>query len=68
MPQEVAMIDRRQLFTVSGLLGALGPSVGAGGDDVAFAAGQQLSPQAAQDLINAVKDIRTAIAAGGGDA
>jgi hypothetical protein len=53
------MIDRRQLFTVGGLLGALGPS---GGDDAAFGAGQ-LSSQAAQDLVNALKEIRTTIAA-----
>ena len=54
------MIDRRQLFTVSGLLGALGP---ARGDDAAYGLGQ-LSPQAAQDLVNALKEIRTTIAAG----
>ena len=45
------MIDRRQLLTASGLLGALG--------------GQQLSPQNAQDIVVALKDIRTAIAADG---
>ena len=54
------MIDRRQLFTVGGLLGALGP---AGGDDAAYGVGQ-LSPQAAQDLVNALKEIRMTIAAG----
>ena len=54
------MIDRRQLFTVGGLLGALGP---AGDDDAAFGAGQ-LSPQAAQEVVNALKDIRLTIAAG----
>jgi hypothetical protein len=57
---EVAMIDRRQLFTVGGLLGALAPT---GGGDAAYGAGQLLSPQAAQDLISAIKDIRLAIAA-----
>ena len=45
------MIDRRQLLTASGLLGALG--------------GQQLSPQNAQDIVIALKDIRTAIATDG---
>lgn len=55
------MIDRRQLFTVGGLLGVLGP---AGDDDApAYGAGQ-LSPQAAQELVNALKEIRTTIAAG----
>ena len=43
------MIDRRQLLTASGLLGA-------------FGGGQQLSSQNAQDIVNALKDIRTAIA------
>jgi hypothetical protein len=51
------MIDRRQLLTASGLLGSFVP----GGGDAA--AGQQLSPQATQDLVNAIKDIRTALAA-----
>jgi hypothetical protein len=34
------------------------------GEGAAFGAGQQLSPQAAQDIVNALKDIKTAIAAG----
>jgi hypothetical protein len=53
------MIDRRALLTMGGLLGTLG-----GGDRAAAAAGQQLSPQATQDLVNALHDIRVAIAAG----
>jgi hypothetical protein len=60
------MIDRRQLLTMSGVLGALVP-VGeprAGGDSAAFGAGQSLSPQASQDIVNALKDIKSAIAAG----
>lgn len=50
------MIERRQLLTMSGLLGALAPD----GD---AAAGQQLSPQATQDIVNAIKDVRTTLAA-----
>jgi hypothetical protein len=61
LSEEVAMIDRRQLLTVSGLLGALSP---AGGADAASGAGQQLSPQAAQDIITALRDIKLTIAAG----
>lgn len=56
------MIDRRQLLTVSGLLGALAPSEKT--EDAALGAGQQLSPQATQDIVNALKDIRAAIAVG----
>ena len=52
------MIERRQLLTMSGLLGALAP-----GGDAEAAAGQQMSPQVTQDITNAIKDIRTAIAA-----
>jgi hypothetical protein len=59
LPEEVAMIDRRQLFTVGGLLGALGAS----GADVAASGTGQVSPQAAQDLVNALRDIRATIAA-----
>ena len=51
------MIERRQLLTMSGLLGALGPDAG---DGIA----QQVSPQAAQDIANAIRDIRTTLAAG----
>jgi hypothetical protein len=50
------MIERRQLLTMSGLLGALAPG---GGDENA----QQMSPQATQDITNAIRDIRTALAA-----
>jgi hypothetical protein len=66
--QEVAMIDRRQLITVSGLLGALTPPGDARtlAGDAAYGAGQSLSPQAAQDIVSALKDIRTAIAVGPG--
>jgi hypothetical protein len=49
------MIERRQLLTMSGLLGALAPNADS-------AAGQQLSPLATQDLVNALKDIRTTLA------
>jgi hypothetical protein len=56
------MIDRRQLLTASGLLGALAPAEKTA--DAAIGAGQQLSPQAAQDIVNGLKDIRTAIAVG----
>ena len=49
------MIERRQLLTMSGLLGALAPG---GGDNA-----QQLSPQATQDIVYALKDIRTTLAA-----
>ena len=42
-------------MTASGLLGSLVPG---GGDDA-----QQLSPQATQDIVNAIKDIRTTLAA-----
>jgi hypothetical protein len=59
LPKEVAMIDRRQLFTVGGLLGALGAS----GADVAASGTGQVSPQAAQDVVNALRDIRATIAA-----
>jgi len=56
------MIDRRQLLTMTGVLGALVP--GGHGDPDAPAAGQQLSPQAAQDIVNGLRDIKLAIAAG----
>jgi hypothetical protein len=60
------MIDRRQLLTMGGVLGALAPAgePGAGGDSAAYGVGQSLSPQTAQDIVNALKDIRAAIAAG----
>jgi hypothetical protein len=54
------MIDRRQLLTVSGLLGALAPG---GGEGAPNGAGQQLSPQAAQDIASAIRDIKLAISA-----
>src|SRR6476620_4375416 len=54
--EEVAMIERRQLLTMSGLLGALAPGGGEGN-------AQQMSPQATQDITNAIKDMRTALAA-----
>ena len=50
------MIERRQLLTMSGLLGALAPG-GAEGN------AQQLSPQDAEDIANAIRDIRTTLAA-----
>jgi hypothetical protein len=55
------MIARRQLLTVGGLLGALAP---ASGEGAAYGAGQQLSSQAAQDIVTTLKDIRAAITAG----
>jgi hypothetical protein len=60
------MIDRRQLLTMGGILGALAPArePGAGGESTAFGAGQSLSPQATQDIVNGLKDIKSAIAAG----
>jgi hypothetical protein len=51
------MIERRQLLTMSGLLGVLAPG---GGDGNA----QQISPQATQDIANAIRDIRATLAAG----
>jgi hypothetical protein len=57
------MIERRQLLTVGGLLGALAPT---GGDNgVELAAGQSLSPQAVADMVSALHDLRTAIATNG---
>jgi len=50
------MIERRQLLTMGGLLGALAPGGGEGN-------AQQMSPQATQDITNAIKDIKTALAA-----
>ena len=58
--KEVAMIDRRQLLTVSGLLGALAP---ASGEDALNGAGQQLSAQAAQDIVSALRDIKQTMSA-----
>ena len=55
------MIDRRQLFTVGGLLGALGST---GDDDAAAYGAGQLSPQTTQELVSALKEIRATIAAG----
>jgi hypothetical protein len=55
------MIDRRHLLTVTGLLGAFAPHAGG---EASPAAAQQLSPQNAQDIVNALGAIRTAIAAG----
>jgi hypothetical protein len=54
------MIDRRQLLTVSGLLGALAP---ASGEDEPNGAGQQLSTQAVQDIVSALRDIKQTISA-----
>ena len=54
------MIDRRQLLTVSGLLGALAP---ASGEDAPNGAGQQLSTQAVQDIVSALRDIKQTISA-----
>jgi hypothetical protein len=54
------MIERRQLLTVGGLLGALAP---ASAEGAAIGAGQSLSSQAVQDIVSAIKDVRAAIAA-----
>jgi hypothetical protein len=52
------MIDRRQLLTVGGLLGALAPA----GDEAAYGAGQ-MSDRYVPDLLTAMKNISTAITA-----
>jgi hypothetical protein len=56
--QEVTMIDRRQLLTVGGLLGALAPA----GDETAYGAGQ-MSDRYVPDLLSAIKNISNAISA-----
>jgi hypothetical protein len=61
------MIDRRQLLIAGGWLSMLGaPTVAAvpSGEGTAAGLGQQLSPQAAQEIVSALKDVRTAIVAG----
>jgi hypothetical protein len=60
------MIDRRQLLAAGGLLRAFGAEAAAAapGEGAALGAGQQLSAQNAQDIVNALKDIKTAISAG----
>jgi len=52
------MIDRRQLLTVGGLLGALVPAE----ETVAYGAGQ-LSDRQASDVLSALKNISSAIGA-----
>jgi hypothetical protein len=52
------MIDRRQLLTVGGLLGAL--STDSPDEGVASAVGQ-MSDRNIQDLVNAIKSVTTAI-------
>jgi hypothetical protein len=54
------MIDRRQLLSVSGLLGALAP---VSGEDVPNGSGQQLSTQAVQDIVSALRDLKQTISA-----
>ncbi len=59
-------IDRRQALGMGGLLAVLAP-VGAAdraADDSGAALGQQFTAQNAQDIVNALKDIRAAVAAG----
>ena len=60
MAKGVAMIDRRQLLTVSGLLGALTPVSGEGAPT---GAGQQVSAQSAQDIVSALRDIKQTMSA-----
>ena len=50
------MIDRRQLLTVGGLLGALAPA----GDEAAYGAGQ-MSDRYVPDFLSAIKNISNAI-------
>jgi hypothetical protein len=52
------MIDRRQLLTVGGLLGAIAPA----GEGTAYGAGQ-MSDRAAADVISALQKISSAISA-----
>jgi hypothetical protein len=56
------MIDRRQVLTMGGLLGALVPGDGAADEGVGLAVGQ-MSDRAAQDVVNALKAVGTAISA-----
>jgi hypothetical protein len=53
------MIDRRQLLTVSGLLGALAPA----DDENALNGAGQLSAQTAQDIVSALRDIKLTMSA-----
>ena len=53
------MIDRRQLLTMSGLLGALAP--GASPDDGVAAGTGQMADRQVQEIVNAVQGIATAI-------
>ena len=55
------MIDRRQILTVGGLLGALAP--GGGPDDGVAAGVAQMSDKNVQELVSALKGISTAIIA-----
>jgi hypothetical protein len=52
------MIDRRQLLTVGGLLGAIAPA----GEGTAYGAGQ-MSDRAAADVIGALQKISSALSA-----
>lgn len=53
------MIDRRQILTVGGLLGALAP--GGGPDDGVAAGVAQMSDKNVQELVSALKGVGTAI-------
>ena len=59
-PNRLRGRDDRSTPAVHGSAGGLGP---ARGDDAAYGVGQ-LSPQAAQELVSALKEIRMTIAAG----
>jgi len=53
------MIDRRELLTLGGVLGALGPT---GSPDEGVGAGQQVSDRQVQDVVNAIKELGSRIA------
>ena len=56
------MIDRRQVLTMGGLLGALVPGTAVAAEGVGAGVGQ-LSERNAQDIVNAIKTITTAVVA-----
>jgi hypothetical protein len=65
--EEVVMIDRRQLLAAGGWLSVLGTrtaEASPSGESAASGLGQQFSPQTAQEIVAALKDVRTAVVAG----